>query len=394
MPAAEVSLDLELFRGYELEPGSYDEVFASRGELRPAWRRFSKPPAGLAAAEYVRRWEQAQRLLRQNSLAYPDLRDPAARRRPWELDGLPLIIAGRRMADGRSVAEAARDVARPGAARPVRPAALVRDGILPPEVLFRHPGFRLPFCRGPAERAEYARCCSSTRPTWPAAPDGRWWVLADRCGKRQRRRLRAGESHRDIADVARRVRGNAASNGSPPYFIAVKEQLARLAPQHDDEPRIVLLSQAAGSINYFEDAFLARYLGYTLAEAGDLAVRRNRLFLKTLAGLSPVNVLMRRPNSEHSTRSKLPTTDSRGVAGLLPVGAQRQRRDRQFARQRTGRVARVLGVPAHALPKRCSASRCRCRALPRGGAANRTVLRLRARAARRAAIVARLSPTR
>ena len=38
----------------------------------------------------------------------------------------------------------------------------------------------------------------------------------------------------------------------------------------------MLLSQAAGSTNYFEDAFLARYLGYTLAEAGDLAVRQNQ----------------------------------------------------------------------------------------------------------------------
>ena len=93
---------------------------------------------------------------------------------------------------------------------------------------------------------------------------------------------------RMLSDVFRQCRVERLA----PYFIAVKEQLARFAPQTDDEPRIVLLSQAAGSINYFEDAFLARYLGYTLAEAGDLAVRRNRLYLKTLAGLSLVNVLL------------------------------------------------------------------------------------------------------
>ena len=40
VPVAEGSLNLELFRGYELEPGSYDEVFASRGVLRPAWMTF------------------------------------------------------------------------------------------------------------------------------------------------------------------------------------------------------------------------------------------------------------------------------------------------------------------------------------------------------------------
>ena len=100
--ATESSLDSELFRGYELAPGSYDEVFSAPGVLRPAWKVFLKSAAGLSRAEYVRRWEQAQRLLRQNSLAYPDLGDPVASRRPWELDGLPLDHRCGRVAHGRS----------------------------------------------------------------------------------------------------------------------------------------------------------------------------------------------------------------------------------------------------------------------------------------------------
>ena len=34
VPVAEGSLNLELFRGYELEPGSYDEVFDASAEDR------------------------------------------------------------------------------------------------------------------------------------------------------------------------------------------------------------------------------------------------------------------------------------------------------------------------------------------------------------------------
>ena len=48
VPVAEGSLNLELFRGYELEAGSYDEVFASRGVPRPARGRSSERQAGLA----------------------------------------------------------------------------------------------------------------------------------------------------------------------------------------------------------------------------------------------------------------------------------------------------------------------------------------------------------
>ncbi|MEX0643184.1 MAG: circularly permuted type 2 ATP-grasp protein [Pirellulales bacterium] len=314
LTATEVSLDLELLRGYQLAPGSYDEVFSAPTVLRPAWKTFLRAARGLSRAEYLRRWEQAQRLLRQNSLAYPELGDPASRRRPWELDGLPLIM----MADEWRTVEVAlkqrvtlldmvlRDL--------FGPQRLLRDGILPPEVLYRQPGFRLPFCRG-AEATD-SPMLQFYAADLARAPDGRWWVIADRtesasgAGFALENRIALS---RMLPDVFRQCQVERLA----PYFIAVKEQLARLAPVRDGEPRVVLLSQAAGSTNYFEDAFLARYLGYTLAEAGDLAIRHNHAYLRSLSGLLPVNVLVRRPNSEHLDPLEIADAGSRGTAGLL-----------------------------------------------------------------------------
>jgi uncharacterized circularly permuted ATP-grasp superfamily protein/uncharacterized alpha-E superfamily protein len=313
VPATQLSLEAELFRGYTGAAGSYDEVFAAPGQLRPAWQAFSDAAAGLTRAEYIRRWEQAQRLLRQNSLAYPDLRDPTARRHPWELDGFPLVIDAQEWA---TVAVALRQRARLLDLVLVDlfgPQRLVRDGLLPPEALFLHPGFRLAFCRGPLARERMLQFYAADL---ARGPDGRWWVLADRCesasgaGFALENRIALS---RMLPDVFRQCRVERLAS----YFIAVKDQLARLAPRYEGEPRVVLLSQSAGSINYFEDAFLARYLGYTLAEAGDLAVRRNQVYLKTLAGLSPVNVLLRRPNSEHCDPLEVADDESQGVAGLL-----------------------------------------------------------------------------
>jgi uncharacterized alpha-E superfamily protein len=58
-------------------------------------------------------------------------------------------------------------------------------------------------------------------------------------------------------------------------------------------------------------------LGYTVAEMGDLAVRGNRVYLKSLAGLSPVSVLLRRPNSEYLDPLEIADAGSQGIAGLL-----------------------------------------------------------------------------
>ena len=58
----------------------------------------------------------------------------------------------------------------------------------------------------------------------------------------------------------------------------VRETLHGLAVHHRENPRIVLLSPGPLSPTYFEDAYLARYLGYTLVEGGDLTVRDNRVY--------------------------------------------------------------------------------------------------------------------
>ncbi len=68
------------------------------------------------------------------------------------------------------------------------------------------------------------------------------------------------------------------SAGWPTFFQAYREALRNLVPHHHDNPRIVLLTPGPYNETYFEHAFLARYLGYTLVEGGDLTVRDNARF--------------------------------------------------------------------------------------------------------------------
>ena len=67
--------------------------------------------------------------------------------------------------------------------------------------------------------------------------------------------------------------------------------LRSLAPGQPDNPNVVLLTPGPHNETYFEHAYLARYLGFTLVEGGDLTVRDRRVFLKTLEGLQTVDVI-------------------------------------------------------------------------------------------------------
>ena len=95
---------------------------------------------------------------------------------------------------------------------------------------------------------------------------------------------------------------------------------------------------AAGPHNatYFEQAFLAQYLGYPLVEGADLAVRDGRVFLKTLGGLHPVDVILRRLNDDYCDPLELRPESLLGVPGLVQA-------------TRDGNVA-IADVPSSEIP--------------------------------------------
>ncbi len=79
----------------------------------------------------------------------------------------------------------------------------------------------------------------------------------------------------------------------------------------------MLLTPGPYNETYFEHAYLARYLGFTLVEGGDLMVRDRRVFIKTLDGLEPVDVIFRRLDDSFCDPLELRSDSSLGVAGLV-----------------------------------------------------------------------------
>ncbi len=109
------------------------------------------------------------------------------------------------------------------------------------------------------------------------SPDGQWWVLADRtqapsgAGYALENRL---VSTRVMPEVFRASHVRRVAN----FFQAYRNALQRMVPVRRENPRIVVLTPGPYNETYFEHAFLARYLGYTLVEGGDLTVRENHVY--------------------------------------------------------------------------------------------------------------------
>lgn len=84
-------------------------------------------------------------------------------------------------------------------------------------------------------------------------------------------------------------------------------------------PHVLLLTTGQPGQAYFEEAFIARHMGISIAQPGDLLVRESQVFLKTIRGLEPVDVIYRRVESSGLDPISVPGAGGWGVPGLINV---------------------------------------------------------------------------
>lgn len=305
-----------LFASYAPIAGVYDEMLDETGRTRPAWRGLRPQLEQIGATELGRRWTQSQRLINENGIVYSAYGDFEGRQRPWTLDPAPLLLHETEWAQisaGLSQRAAVLELLLGDLYGEQR---LITSGLIPPEVLYGHPSYRVALHRAAPTSTSPPPSLLFYAADLGRAPDGRWWVLADRTeapsgvGFALENRLvtsrMLAESFRE-----RRVRRLA------PFFLQLQSSLRRFGPAGRTNPTVAILSQGASHPNYFEDAYLARYLGYLLVEGEDLTVRNRRMWLKTLDGLTPIDVLLRRPNTDQCDPLELGGESPAGVAGLV-----------------------------------------------------------------------------
>lgn len=300
-----------LIEGYTPLPGVYDEMMSANGELRPQWRQFLNGLESMTDLELARRWRLAERLLHENGLTYTAQLDANRDERPWNLDFVPVVIGA---AEWQALEEGLIQRARLHEAilaDVYGEQHLLRDGALPAAVVLGNPHFLRP-CHG--VRPRDGRFLHVYAADLGRGPDGRWWVLADRTqapsGVGYALESRVVLS-RCLPELFRDFHVRRLAN----YFQAMHESL--VAQTNRENPRIVLLTSGPAGEGYFAHAYLARYLGYTLAEGGDLTTRDNRVYLKSVDGLKPVDLILRRVDAEYCDPLELRTDSLLGVAGLV-----------------------------------------------------------------------------
>jgi uncharacterized circularly permuted ATP-grasp superfamily protein/uncharacterized alpha-E superfamily protein len=94
-------------------------------------------------------------------------------------------------------------------------------------------------------------------------------------------------------------------------------RLALTSTSAVDGPRVVILTAGIDHPSYVEHSYLATKLGFNLVEGADLVVRRRAVWLRTLSGLEPVDVVHRRLEDHCLDPMEVNATGAVGVPGML-----------------------------------------------------------------------------
>ncbi len=303
-------------------PGvGYDEFIDEAGNVRPGWTELADTVGDRGKAGLRRLSSVVRRLIDNDGITYTEVdpdRDPAddghgVEPGPWLLDPLPLVVSA-----------ADWEVLEAGLVQRSRlldavladlygPRRALTDGVLPPELLFAHPGYvrAATGIEVPGRHQLFLHGCDVSRlrggdfqvnADWTQAPSGAGYALADR-------RVVAHA----IPDLYERI----GPRPTTPFAQALRLALIDAAPDGVQDPVVVVLTPGIYSETAFDQAHLATLLGFPLVESTDLVVRDGKVWMRSLGTLKRVDVVLRRVDADYADPLDLRADSRLGVVGLV-----------------------------------------------------------------------------
>lgn len=300
---------------YATVRGRFDEFLEPGGAPRMRWKRVAAELAELGPDGLMARRSELARLLRNEGATYNDTGHLRSRRQPWTLDPCPLVVEGTEWAALESAVAQRVALLDLVLTDLYGDQSLLGAGRIPAELVLGHPAFLRP-CAGvgrPGGHGLFLTAVDVVRDghgefraigDHVQAPSGLGYALVNRT---------------ILSRVLPNLHGDSDVEHLAGFFRSIRAEVVASAPEGVDSPRVVILTPGPLSETYFEHAYLASYLGYSLVEGRDLVVANNRLWLRTLGGLDPVDVVIRRVDDDWCDPVELRPNSLIGVPGLLEV---------------------------------------------------------------------------
>ena len=292
----------------------FDEMFAAGADgIRPHYRRLAERLGTLPVAEFDQRRAAVDLAFLRRGVTFTVYNDSQGTERIFPFDLVPRIIPNpewMRIEAGLVQRLTALNLFLDDVYHGQK---CLKDKILPAALVLGAKHFRREFMNCTVPRGIYVHICGTDLIRDHA---GNYLVLEDNL------RCPSGASYmiENRAAMRRAFPNLFQSYGVRPvegYADELVKALLHIAPKGGDKPNVVLLTPGVFNSAYFEHCFLARQMGIPIVEGRDLVVRDTHVFMRTTAGLVPVDVIYRRIDDDFLDPSVFRPDSMLGVPGLV-----------------------------------------------------------------------------
>ena len=300
-----------LLAAYKPLPGTADEMIGGDGAMRAVWQPFASAFAAMAEDDRVMRFARGAQYLRDAGVFFRQYGAETSSERDWPLSPVPVIVSDVEWAGIETALTERADLLESVMADLYGPGRLVTDGILPAAVVARNGEWLRPLVGVPPRGGRHLHFIAFDI---ARNLDGSWFVLGDRtqapsgAGFALENRVATSRVFPEIFQRAQvhRLAG---------FFRRFRDALQGL--RRSENSRIGILTPGPLNDTYFEHAYIARYLGFTLLEGEDLTVQDGHAMVRTVEGLRRVDVLWRRLDSAFADPLELDPRSHIGTPGLI-----------------------------------------------------------------------------
>jgi len=304
-----------LFQNYFTNHKNYDEVLKSNMEINPEWADLLSNLTEIGPEELISRQKEIDWLMDENGVTYNVYNDPKGLHRAWDLSVVPFLVHDKEWQTIEKGLKQRAELLNLVLKDIYGKRDLIKNGIVPHEVLFAHRGF--------LRQCDQIQYNTSKNLLIHAAdlargPDGRMWVVNDRTQAPSGLGY-ALENRFAINKAAPGLFSGINVKQPNDFFQDYNQMLIDSAPQDIENPNIVIITPGPHNETYFEHAYMSSFLGYPLVKGNDLVVRDGKVWMKSLKELKQVHVILRRVDDIYMDPLELREDSYLGVAGILDV---------------------------------------------------------------------------
>lgn len=296
-------------------PGKfYDELISSPGYARKPARQLTSYLRSLTHEDLLQKKTAAELAIKTMGISFTVYSDAGNIDREWPMDIIPRLIAASEWEKTSLGLEQRLRALNMFIHDLYNDQKILKDKVVPEELILNSANFRKQ-CIGIKPKFDvWAHICGTDL---IKGDDGQFYVLEDNL------RVPSGVSYMlENRRVTKRVfpelfENNYDIHPVTEYPNQLLEMLSSLSRRNVKYPEVVVLTPGIYNSAYFEHSFLAQRMGAQLVEGGDLVVEDDKVFMRTIAGLSQVDVIYRRIDDMFLDPSVFNKDSVLGVKGLF-----------------------------------------------------------------------------